>query len=252
MEVQPVTILHLHHPGRSSTAPPHEAALLPSQKVWTRRWTPHLCHLQTLGWRVGIAVAAVYPRVEEGEHCVGEMATGSWSCCRQKQGAWKAGASRWNRRPKTTSSQRRVRTTGCTSQQVFKLQNGSSKNFQLHQLYSQSKSNLCRSSEWSILSFTPDNWPHRTVQSCVTGFCLRPYNHSIRHPQHGGDEAVIPGVATHKQACNPQNYTNLLWNWLNLQIRLVLQHQPERAYSSKQTQIYTVHTKRQREDFGCD
>lgn len=63
---------------------------------------------------------------------------------------------------------------------------------------------------------------------------LSPYNHSIRHTQHGRDEAVIPGVTTHKQACNLQNYTNLVWNWLSLQIRLVLQHQPK-AYSSEYT-----------------
>ena len=93
-------------------------------------------------------------------------------------------------------------------------------------------------------------WPQHMVHSSLTRFCLRPDNHSIRHTQHGGDEPVIPEVNTHKQACNPQNYTNLLWNWLNLQIRLVLQHQPYRAYSSgththTNTQIHTVHTNKQ-------
>lgn len=99
---------------------------------------------------------------------------------------------------------------------------------------------------WSSLQRSVAVWPHRAVQSCVTGFCLRPYNHSIAHTQHRGDEAVIPGVATHKQACNPQNYTNLLWNWLNLQIRFGLQHQPDGANSSERTKMYTVHRNRQK------
>ena len=98
-------------------------------------------------------------------------------------------------------------------------------------------------------------WPQHTAHSSLIRFCLRPDKHSIRHTQHEGDEPVIPEVNTHKQACNPQNYTNLLWNWLNLQIRLVLQHQPDRAQSSGQThthththtntQIHTVHTNKQ-------
>lgn len=64
---------------------------------------------------------------------------------------------------------------------------------------------------------------------------------SLDRTQRRRDEAVIPGVATHRLVCNPQNYTNLLCNWLNLQIRLVLQHQPDKAYSSEQTQKCAVY-----------
>lgn len=84
---------------------------------------------------------------------------------------------------------------------------------------------------WASFQRSLAVWPHHAVQSSVIEPCsliefrLRPDNHSIRHTQHGGDEAVIPGVTTHKQACNPKHYTNLLWNWLNLQIRLVLRPQ---------------------------
>lgn len=42
------------------------------------------------------------------------------------------------------------------------------------------------------------------LTSAVSVFCLQPYTHCIRHTQHGGDEAVIPGVAAHQQACNPR------------------------------------------------
>lgn len=108
MEMLLVTSLHHHLPGRSSTALPQEVALLPSQKVWTQLWTHHLCHHQTLGWRVEMEVIAAFPRAVVGERCVGETATGSWSCSRLRQDVWKAGASKWSRRPKTTSFQRRV------------------------------------------------------------------------------------------------------------------------------------------------
>lgn len=109
MEKLLVTSLHPHHPGRSSTAPLHEVAPPPSLKVWTQHWTPHPYHLLTLGWRVETSVTAAPPRAEEGERCVGEMATGFSNCCRPRRDAWKAGASRWSRRPKTTSFQKRVR-----------------------------------------------------------------------------------------------------------------------------------------------
>lgn len=35
-------------------------------------------------------------------------------------------------------------------------------------------SQTCSSSEWNMLIFTPDDWPHRTVQSCVAGSCSGP------------------------------------------------------------------------------
>lgn len=54
--------------------------------------------------------------------------------------------------------------------------------------------------------------PPHVGHSTLLGFCLRPDNHAIGHPQHGGDEAVIPEATTHKHVCNPQNYTNLLEN----------------------------------------
>lgn len=101
--------LHLRCPGRSSTARPQEVAPPPSLRAWTQHWTLHLCRLQTPGWRVETAAAAVCLIVVPEERYVGEMGTGSSSSCRLRGGVWKAGANRWSRKPKTTSSQRRVR-----------------------------------------------------------------------------------------------------------------------------------------------
>lgn len=71
-------------------------------------------------------------------------------------------------------------------------------------------------------------WPSLMVQILVVLLFISPYNQSTGPTQRGRDEAVIPGgYHTQAEPCNLQNYTNLGWNWLNRQIRLVFQHQPE-------------------------
>ena len=55
-----------------------------------------------------------------------------------------------------------------------------------------------------------------------------PLTHSpVQGMRDGGWDGNTWGCHTSKPVI-PQNYTNLAWNWLNLQIRLVTQHQSGR------------------------
>ncbi len=98
-------------PDRSwPIARPHRAAPRPSPRVWIRPLTRHLSRHPTPGWRAGTGRGTGAPPSRWwGPRRAGGTVTGSWSSCRPRRAGWRDGANRWRKRPKSTSSQRKVR-----------------------------------------------------------------------------------------------------------------------------------------------